>query len=104
MGNSECLLHGKPAATELSYPSNSDMIYGIFNVCADVHACDCAWGCMNTVRESALEVDTGEKIPGRTRESNLHRQRASLMLYQLSYIPTPLNRIIIFFLLDFFIF
>ena len=45
-------------------------------------------GCTDTVRESALKVDSGRKIPCRTRESNLRRQRAGLMLYHLSYIPT----------------
>ena len=55
----------------------------------DVNACDCTWGCTDTVRESALKVDSGRKIPCRTGESNLRRQHADLMLYQLSYIPTP---------------
>ena len=72
-------------------PPNSDMDYEIFNVRIDVNACDCTQGCMDTVREPALKVDSGRKIPCRTRESNLHRQHASLMLYQLSYIPTHLN-------------
>ena len=39
------------------------MDYGIFNVCADVNACDCMRGCMDTVRESALKVDSGRKNP-----------------------------------------
>ena len=39
------------------------MDYGIFNVRTDVNACDCAKGCMDTVRESALKVDSGIKIP-----------------------------------------
>ena len=65
------------------------MDYGIFNVCTDVNACNCTWGCMDTVRESALKVDSGRKIPCRTGELNLHQQPAGLMLYQLSYIPTP---------------
>ena len=42
----------------------------------------------DTVRESALKVDSGRKIPCSTGESNLHWQHASPMLYQLSYIPT----------------
>ena len=46
-------------------------------------------GCMDTVRESALKVDSGRKIPCRTGELNLHRQHAGPMLYQLSYIPIP---------------
>ena len=47
-------------------PSNSDMDYGIFNVRTDVNAYDCARGCLDTVRESALEVDSGRKIRWRT--------------------------------------
>ena len=46
-------------------------------------------GCRDTVRESALKVDSGRKIPCRTGESNLRQLRASPMLYQLSYIPAP---------------
>ena len=42
------------------------------------------------MRESALKVDSGGKIPCHTRESNLPQQHACLMLYQLSYIPTPI--------------
>ena len=44
-------------------PPNSDMDYGIFNVRTDVNACDCIRGCTDTVRESALKVDSGRKIP-----------------------------------------
>ena len=39
------------------------------------------------VRESALKVDSGGKIPCRTGESNLRQRRAGPTLYQLSYIP-----------------
>ena len=49
-------------------------------------------GCTHTERESALKVDSGRKIPCRTGESNLRRQRASPMLYRLRYIPTPVNK------------
>ena len=63
------------------------MDYGIFNVRIDINACDCTRGCTDTVRESALKVDSRRKIPCRTGESNLRRQRAGPMLYQLSYIP-----------------
>ena len=63
------------------------MDYEIFNKCTDVNACDCTQGCTDTLRESALKVDPGRKIPGCTGESNLHQRHASLMLYQLSYIP-----------------
>ena len=59
---------------------------GIFNLRTDVNACDCTRGCTDTVRESALKVDFGRKIPSRTGESNLRQQRAGPMLYQLSYI------------------
>ena len=44
--------------------------------------------CMDTVRVSGLKVGSGRKIPFHTGESNLRRQRAGPMLYQLSYIPT----------------
>ena len=65
------------------------MDYGIFNVRTDVNACDCTQECADTVRESALKVDSGrKKNPCRTGESNLRRQRADPTLYQLSYIPT----------------
>ena len=47
-------------------------------------------GVRTNVRESELKVDMGRKIPCCcTRKSNLREWRASLMLYQLSYIPTP---------------
>ena len=46
-------------------------------------------GCADTVRESALNVDSGRKIPCRTGESNLRQWRAGPTLYQLSYIPAP---------------
>ena len=44
-------------------------------------------GCTDTVRESALKVDSGRKIPCRTGDSNLRQRRAGPMLYQLSYTP-----------------
>ena len=44
------------------------------------------------LRESALKVDSGRNIPCRTWESNLYRQRAGPLLYQLSYIPTPFDK------------
>ena len=62
------------------------MDYGIFNVRIDVNACDCTRGCTDTVRESLLKVASGRKLPCRTEESNLRRQRAGPMLYQLSYV------------------
>ena len=59
----------------------------IFNVRTNVNACDCTQGCTDIARESALKVDSGRKIPRRIEESNLRRQRAGPMLYQLSYTP-----------------
>ena len=45
-------------------PPNSDMDYKIFKVCTVGNACDCTQGCTtNTVRESALKVDSGRKNP-----------------------------------------
>ena len=93
---------GKPAATGSRYPTygvcsvfqcfhnplNSDMDCGIFNVHTNANACDCTRGCADTVRESALKVDSGRKIPCRTGESNLRRRRAGPKLYQLSHTPT----------------
>ena len=67
------------------------MDYRIFNVRTDVIACDCTRGCTDTVSESALKFDSGRKILCRTGESNLRRLPARQMLYQLSYIPTPLG-------------
>ena len=54
---------------------------GIFNVRTDVNAC--------TVRESALKVDSGRKLPCRTRESNLPQRRVCPTRYRLSYFPAP---------------
>ena len=47
-------------------------------------------GCSDTVRESALKVDSGRKIPCRTEQSNLPQRRAGPALYQLSYTPVPM--------------
>ena len=65
------------------------MGYGIFNVRTDVNACDCTRGCTDTVRESALKVNSGRKILCCTWESNLRQRCAGPTLYRLSYIPTP---------------
>ena len=51
------------------------------------HTCHCTWECTGSIRESALKVDFLRKIPCHTGQSNLHRQRASPVLCQLSYIP-----------------
>ena len=40
------------------------MDYRIFNARTDVNACDCAGGCTDTVKESALKADSGiETLP-----------------------------------------
>ena len=69
------------------------MDYGIFDLRTDVNACDCTRGCTDTVRESALKVDSGRKIPCRTGESNLRQWRAGPTLYPLSYIHAPVDHI-----------
>ena len=63
------------------------MDYRIFNVRKDVNAYNCTQGRMDTVRESALKVGSGRKIPCCTGESNLCERHDGPMLYQLSYIP-----------------
>ena len=69
-------------------PPNSDMDRHDM-VRTGINACDCTRGCTDAVREPALKVDSGRKIPCRARKSNLRRRRAGLMLYQLSFILTP---------------
>ena len=66
-------------------------LFGIFNVWTDVDAYDCMRsheGCKDTVRQSALEVDCGRKIPCRTGDFNPYQYCAWLFnrtFYQLSY-------------------
>ena len=64
-------------------------VFGIFNMSTDVDACNCAQsGCLDTISESALKVDSGRKIPCRSGDSNLHQYCIWLFswtLYQLSY-------------------
>ena len=106
MGNLGCFPLGKPAATESLYPAydalwvfqcfhtspNSDMDYRIFNVRTDFNACNCTRRCTDTVRESALKVDSGRnKSPCRTEKSNRSQPRAGPTLYQLSYFPTTVT-------------
>ena len=43
--------------------------FGIVNMHSDVDVYDCTWGSANTLRESALEADSGRKIPRRIRDS-----------------------------------
>ena len=69
------------------------LTWTIFNMHTDVSACKLhmeGGGCTDTVRESTLKADSGRRILCRTVESNLSRQRASPMLYQLSYIRATL--------------
>ena len=55
------------------------MGYEILNVRTNVNAWDCTRGCADTVRESALKVDSGRKISCRTGESNPRRWYAGPM-------------------------
>ena len=71
------------------------MDFGIFNVHTVVNACNYTQGFTDTVRESALKVDSGRKIPCCTRESNLCWERACPLLYQLNYIPISTSAILI---------
>ena len=67
-------------------------VFGIFNVHTDFDHAIAHGGCADTVRESALEVDSGEGIPCHTRDLNPHQYCTwlfSQMLYQLRY-PCPL--------------
>ena len=110
VGNSGCFPRGEPAATESRYstygacwvfqcfhnPPNSNMNYRFFNVHTGVNACGCTQECTDTVRESALKVDSGRKTPCRTGESNLCQRRAGPTLYQPSNTPlcaaSPVSR------------
>ena len=56
---------------------------GIFNVRTDTDACDCTPGL------SALEVDSGRKIPCRTGDSKLCQYYACI--FQLDTLPTELS-------------
>ena len=68
---------------------HSNMDYRILNVRTDVNVCNSTRGCTDTVRDPALKVDSGRKIPCRTGGSNLRQRRAGPTLCQLSYIPPP---------------
>ena len=61
-------------------PPNSDVDCGIFNVLTDISARDSTRGVQTHVRESALKVDSGKKIPCHTGESNLRQRRDGAML------------------------
>ena len=52
-------------------------MHWIFNMHTSVNACDCIQCCVNTLRESALKVQSGRNIPCCTAELNqLHQQHA----------------------------
>ena len=57
-------------------------------MCAQMLCIQLYAGCSDTVRESALEVDSRRKIPCCITKSNLRQLCAGAMLYQLSYNPT----------------
>ena len=84
---------GKPAAAESRYPTYGAcwVFYSvsIIHMRADVNdACDCTRGAARRhVRESALKVDTGRKIPSCIGESNLRQRRAGPT--ELHPPPTP---------------
>ena len=67
------------------------MAYRIINVRTDVNACDCTRGCIHTVREPALKVDSWRELPCRIGESNLCQRLAVPTHYQLDYILTHLH-------------
>ena len=96
-----CLLQEKPALEShylthdacwvfwcLHNLPNSDMDYRTFNMHTELNARSCTRGCTDTIRESALKVDSGRKIPCGTGELNLRQQCARPVLSQLSDIPT----------------
>ena len=63
-------------------------VFGIVNVRTDVDAFDCTGGCTNTERKSTQKVDSGRKIPCRTRESTRSQYCAWLScpaFYQLTH-------------------
>ena len=76
-GNLSCLPQRKPAATESHYQPTVqagcfsvsiiqwtlDMDSGIFNMHTDVNACDCMWGCIDTIKRVCTESWLWEKNP-----------------------------------------
>ena len=98
---------GKASCTRVA-PPNLGCMLGVFSV-SIIHrtltrttgSLTCAQMLMHAithegvrthVRESAPKVDSRRKIPCRTGESNLRQQRDGPILYQLSYIPTPVKK------------
>ena len=59
-----------------------------YNVRTDIDACGCKWECTGTVRESALQVDSGRKMPRRSDvvPTELHR-----LLCPPPVLPQPLS-------------
>ena len=55
------LSSGKASCNRVALPSLID--YRIFNVCTDFNACNCTRECTDTVKESALKLDSGRKSP-----------------------------------------
>ena len=87
--NLQCMLHVLIIHQTLTWITVSLMCAQMFIV----NACNCTWGCKDTVRESALTVDSGRKIPSRTGKLNLRLRHAGLTLYQLSYILIPMFKV-----------
>ena len=69
------------------------LVFGIFNVHTDVNACDCTWGCTNTVREFELTADHGgEKSILAQGNLNLDQQLVRPLNEMSSFLPlTPFN-------------
>ena len=74
-------------------------VLGIFNLHTYGMHGIASEGCVDTIRGSALKANSGRKIRSRTVESNLPQWQASLVLYQLHYIPTPEDALIILLLI-----
>ena len=74
---------------------------GIFNVRADVKACDCTRGLYGHRKRVCTEIDSGRKIPCLTGESNQPQRRAGSTFYQLSLSSSS---VVIFIVFVFFIF
>ena len=99
-GSSGYFPQGKPAVTELCYPTcgarwvfkgfhnplNSDMGCRIFSAHTDFSACDCPQGCTDTIGECVPKLDSGRKIPNHMGKLNMSQRHAGRMLHQLSYI------------------
>ena len=92
-----CDSHATQPTVHVGCCSVSTILDGIFNMCTDVNACNCTWGVLTHVREFPLKVDAWIKIPWHTGEPNLPQWCADLTYQQLSYIPTPLWEIMMYF-------